>query len=172
MASKCAHEHMGTLCIRDVSADSSRDRTSCPIFPIAQCACSHIAFSIDDAIQVGIAQTKSPSRRISSDKKIEYDAALLHHFNTRFALQGIRAMSVVESHVHPHDGLAIRLNVHGDDSTMHLHTNGSHAMVLFDRDTGLQKRGFFDADGQYFRFSGLNGIKVSELDGEMLICRV
>lgn len=106
------------------------------------------------------------------DKTIDKDAALLHHFNARFALQGIRAMSVVESHVHPHDGLAIRTNVHGDESTMHLHTNGSHAMVLFDGETVLRKREHFDAHSQDFRFSGLNGFKVSVFGRKTSICPV
>lgn len=119
---------------------------------------------IIDTVQSGVGaaketQSSSPPSEVRRDQSIDHHKALLDHFNRRSAPDGIRATHVVDSHVHPHDGLAIRMNVHGDDSAMHLHTNGSHAMILFDEETELQKRDFLDTDGHYFRFSGLNGFK-------------
>lgn len=51
------------------------------------------------------------------------------------------------------------MNVHGDNSTMHVHTNGTSAMVLFDNDIMLQERELLPSFGRHFKFSGIDGIK-------------
>lgn len=121
---------------------------------------------IVDAIASGVgrakeAQSSSPPSRIRRNQHNVRRRALLDNFNLRSKHQhhSLRATHVVPSHVHPHDGLAIRTNVHGDSSAMHLHTNGSHGMVLFDEETELQRRDFLDTDNHYFKFSGINGFK-------------
>lgn len=86
--------------------------------------------------------------------------ALLDHFNVHSKPDGLRATGVLNSHIHPDDGVAIQMNVQGDGSAMHLHTNGSHAMVLFDEADNLQSRNSpATDDGHYFSFSGVNNFK-------------
>ena len=36
--------------------------------------------------------------------------------------------------MHPHDCLAFKMNIHADNSTLHMHMNGTHLMVKIDVD--------------------------------------
>jgi hypothetical protein len=58
--------------------------------------------------------------------------------------RGPRTVQVVDSEVHPVDGLAIRTNIHSGDATLHVHTNGSHATAAFKKDV-LSQLGTRDA---------------------------
>ena len=101
----------------------------------------------------------SPPTRLRARQLARRDAALLHSFNARWNDSDMMATHVVPSHVHPTDGLAIRLNIKNDNTTLHLHTNGTHAMTLFDQDDELTKRDFLETGRNYFSFSGVDGLK-------------
>ena len=108
---------------------------------------------ITDAIESSFKepQTSSPRLEIRRD---EPQKALLDHFNKGSRAHDLRATTIVPSHIHPRDGLALRLNVHGDNSVMHLHTNGSHGMVVFDSETQLR-----DTSDFHFIFTGIDHFK-------------
>ena len=61
--------------------------------------------------------------------------------------------------MHPDNGIAVRMNVHGDNTTLHVHTNGTHAMALFDEDTILHERSILPTDGYHFKFGDIAGFK-------------
>jgi hypothetical protein len=58
--------------------------------------------------------------------------------------RGPRTVQVIDSEIHPVNGLAIRTNIHSGDATLHVHTNGSHATAAFKRDV-LSQLGTRDA---------------------------
>jgi hypothetical protein len=71
------------------------------------------------------------------------NSILLRNINDRLSRQlggqhKIRAVDVGESDFHPRDGVAIRTNIHSDDTVLHVHTNGSHASAEFKRDFASQ----------------------------------
>jgi hypothetical protein len=71
------------------------------------------------------------------------NSMLLRSINDRLSRQlggqrKIRAVDVSESDLHPRDGVAIRTNIHSDDTVLHVHTNGSHASAEFKRDFASQ----------------------------------
>ena len=95
-----------------------------------------------------------------------YDQALLDNVNQHIATTQpeslIRVDAVVPSDIHPHDGLAFRMNLHSDNSTLHIHTNGSSCMALFHDDdtTSLFPRAKpLPTDGHHFHFTGMGGMK-------------
>jgi len=71
-----------------------------------------------------------------------------------------RAVQIGHSNIHPVDGLAIRTNVHSADTTLHVHTNGSHATASFDKDESspLSRREEW-ALASRFQFEGAQGLK-------------
>ena len=73
-----------------------------------------------------------------------------------------RAVQIEHSDIHPTNGLAIRTNVHSGDATLHVHTNGSHAIAAFEKDSisPLNRREDSWTSGMKFRFKGLQGLKV------------
>ena len=54
------------------------------------------------------------------------------------------------------------MNVHSDNSTLHLHTNGEFAMAKFDvvADAGMRRRDSVDTQGHEYLFSGVQGVKM------------
>lgn len=74
------------------------------------------------------------------------------------------------------DGLAVKLNVRGGGSALHTHTNGTHAMMLFDDDTEDEdtannaittthphsRRDFLPTENHYYEFhdAAVHGFKV------------
>lgn len=83
------------------------------------------------------------------------------------ALRGgtVRMEGTAPSHLHPYDGVAFRTNVHTDDSTLFVHTNGDNATIQFERDPTetLQRRTFLNTFGHHFRFAGAQGLKIQAL---------
>jgi hypothetical protein len=70
----------------------------------------------------------------------------------------VRAVQIGHSMVHPRDGISVRTNVHNDDTTLHVHTNGSHATAMFEKTTLSQMHRRDEASLQ-FEFGGMKGIK-------------
>ena len=81
--------------------------------------------------------------------------------------QRIRIRDVVHSKVHPQDGVAFETNVRNGDTTLHVHTNGSHLMARFDplQSLSVRKREGLDTDGSIFQFSNVAGIKIEAHGG-------
>lgn len=73
-----------------------------------------------------------------------------------------RAVQIGHSDVHPTDGLAIRTNVRSGDATLHVHTNGSHAIAAFENDAfpPLDRRDASFTPGPVYRFEGAQGLKL------------
>ena len=82
--------------------------------------------------------------------------------NDAFAWTNVRVTDVIPSRVHPNDGVALRMNVHGDDSTLHVHTNGTHAMARFESlgSVPARKRDILDPQGSHFKFTAVKGLKM------------
>lgn len=101
------------------------------------------------------------------------NSLLLESINNRLSHQlggghAIRAVQIGESDLHPRDGIAIRTNIHGDDATLHVHTNGSHATAEFRKDdsTHMQRRDANANKASSYRFSeGAFGIKMQVTKG-------
>lgn len=72
------------------------------------------------------------------------------------------AVQIEHSNIHPTNGLAIRTNVHSGDTTLHVHTNGSHSIASFDKDdvSSLGRRDDESTSGSRFRFEGTQGLKL------------
>jgi hypothetical protein len=68
---------------------------------------------------------------------------------------GVRALEVSESEVHPTDGIAIRTNIHGNNAVLHVHTNGSHATAVFEKEPGsrMTRRDQYVSIAHSFRFA-------------------
>lgn len=100
-----------------------------------------------------------PSRLMVQRVMPDHHFRLLDRLNKHFGVEsGLQAIGILRSHLHPDDGLAIRMSVHSDDTTLHVHTNGTHAMTIFDKDDPLEKR-VLSKGGKHFQFSGIAGIK-------------
>lgn len=77
-------------------------------------------------------------------------------------------MGMTSSHVHPWDGLAVRMNIRSDDATLYVHTNGSHSVARFDKDDVRvisTRDGAAPADetapaDHRFHFTGAQGVKL------------
>ena len=75
----------------------------------------------------------------------------------------VRAVQVGHSMVHPRDGISVRTNVHSDDTTLHVHTNGSHATAMFEKTTlsQMNRRDEVSAPKVQFKFGNdVEGVKV------------
>lgn len=70
------------------------------------------------------------------------------------------ATDVVMSDIPSFQGVAIRFNVHGDNTTLHVHTNGSHAIATFENGIHLGRRDVLPTDNHYYEFTGVNGLKM------------
>ena len=75
----------------------------------------------------------------------------------------IRAVEIGNSEMHPNGGLAIRTNVHDGDAALHVHTNGSHAVVAFKRGTSpsIGKRAGGSQATPSVEFLGMQGFKMT-----------
>ena len=99
-------------------------------------------------------------------RDLTYDKGYLEKFNKRLSghlpNESISAEAIVPSDVHPDDGLAIQMNLHSDNSTLHMHTNGTHMMAKFHDDDKQEpaRRRDLTADGTKFQFTGISGIKL------------
>ena len=112
----------------------------------------------------------SASASAGSSRKRDLDAftsRTLQAFNDRLSSHPsqaghVRAIEMVPSDIHPRDGVAFRMNVHSDNSTLHIHHNGTNIMAKFDSVTGAKtrKRDSVDTQGYRYQFSGVNGIKM------------
>lgn len=74
----------------------------------------------------------------------------------------VRAVKVGHSMVHPRDGISVRTNVHSDDTTLHVHTNGSHATAMFEKTalSQMNRRDEGPAPKMQFQFGNdVEGIK-------------
>ena len=74
----------------------------------------------------------------------------------------VRAVQVGHSMVHPRDGVSVRTNVHSDDTTLHVHTNGSHATAMFEKTamSQMNRRDEGPAPKMQFQFGNdVEGIK-------------
>jgi len=74
----------------------------------------------------------------------------------------VRAVQVGHSMVHPRDGISMRTNVHNDDTTLHIHTNGSRATATFEKTSPSQmsRRDDVVAQDMDFKFGTMKGIKL------------
>jgi hypothetical protein len=74
----------------------------------------------------------------------------------------VRAVQVGHSMVHPRDGVSVRTNVHNDDTTLHVHTNGSRATATFEKVSLSQMNRRDEAVAQKieFKFGTMQGIKM------------
>lgn len=82
--------------------------------------------------------------------------------------QAIRALEIGDSELHARDGIAIRTNVYGDDATLHVHTNGSHATAEFKKDgmSRVTRRDGEASKATSYRFSeGAFGVKMQVTKG-------
>lgn len=54
------------------------------------------------------------------------------------------------------------MNVRGDDTTLHVHTNGTHSMARFENDgqLGTSKRDEISPADYHFNFPGVQGVKL------------
>jgi hypothetical protein len=74
----------------------------------------------------------------------------------------VRAVQVEHSMVHPRHGISVRTNVHNDDTTLHVHTNGSRAIATFEKTSSSQmnRRDEVAAQEMDFKFGTMQGIKM------------
>jgi hypothetical protein len=72
------------------------------------------------------------------------------------------AVEISDSEIHPTDGLAIRTNVHSGASTLHVHTNESHATAAFKKDVvpPSGRRDAVSMPGSRYQFQGTQGLKL------------
>jgi len=75
----------------------------------------------------------------------------------------IRAVEIGNSEMHFSGGRAIRTNVHDGDAALHVHTNGSHAIVAFKRRTSpsIRKRNDGSQATPSVEFLGMQGFKMA-----------
>jgi hypothetical protein len=75
----------------------------------------------------------------------------------------IRAVEIGNSEMHFNGGRAIRTNVHDGDAALHVHTNGSHAIVAFKRRTSssIRKRDGGSQGTPSVEFLGMQGFKMA-----------
>lgn len=104
-----------------------------------------------------------------TERSVTNPEQLLNVFNndmsTLHGQDGLRGDAIVASAIHSNDGYAVRLNVRNDDdSSLHLHTNGTHATAMFHPDdetsTLARRQTYLDTQNHYYTWSGLDGLKV------------
>lgn len=110
----------------------------------------------------GSQETNAPPPRKRGDK---LDLSSLEAINvqlTNVSTSGhhLFATDVVVSDIPSFEGVAIRFNVYADDSTLHVHTSGSHAIATFDDGIHLGRRDLLPTSNHYFEFTGVNGLKM------------
>lgn len=88
------------------------------------------------------------------------EAINIHLTNVSTSGHRLFATDVVESDTASFKGVAIRFNVHGDNTTLHVHTNGSHAVATFDDGVHLGRRDILPTNNHYYEFTGVNGLKM------------
>lgn len=122
-------------------------------------------------VESGIGAAKETEGKDPPKRRDEIHARrLLNTLNDRLVDldgrdEGLRADAIVHSNVHPRDGYAVRMNVRNDDdSFLHVHTNGTHAAMMFhpreDAPTLARRQSFLDTQDHYYTWSGLDGLKV------------
>ena len=57
-------------------------------------------------------------------------------------------------------GVAICFNVHVDNITLHVHSNGSHAIVTYDDSIHPRRRDFLSTNGPHYELTSVNGLKM------------
>nr|OQO25382.1 hypothetical protein B0A51_06976 [Rachicladosporium sp. CCFEE 5018] len=109
-------------------------------------------------------ESKDPPTKRSDSKAMALLTAFNAHLTAIHGPEGIQADALISSEVHPHDGFAMKMNIYNDNGDfLHLHTNGTSAMVLFhpDNTTTLARRQtYLDTQSHYYTWSGLDGLKV------------
>ena len=108
-----------------------------------------------------VTDAASRKRHTSSDKRTLQ--ALSDRWTSGSHGRGeLRVMDAIYSHIHPGDGLAFRTNIHSENATLFVHTNGKNATAQFDDDSRMdsRKRGTLDTAGHHFRFPGAQGVKL------------
>lgn len=90
------------------------------------------------------------------------EAINFHLTNVSTSGHRLFATDVVVSDIPSFEGVAIRFNVHGDNTTLHVHTNGSQAIATFDNGIHLGRRDVLPTDNHYYEFTGVNGLKMQE----------
>lgn len=88
------------------------------------------------------------------------EAINVHLTNVSTSDHRLFATDVVVSDLPSFEEVAIRFNVHGDNTTLHVHTNGSHAIATFDNGLHLGRRDVLPTDGHNYQFTGVNGLKM------------
>lgn len=102
-------------------------------------------------------------KRRSLDMGVASGVALSRRRASASRLDGpTRVTDMVRSDVHPHDGVAFRTNIQSDDSTLHVHTNGTHLMARFDGvgSASITRRDSVETNGSRFTFLNVAGIKL------------
>ena len=113
---------------------------------------------------IGLLET-TEVRLLDQQKELAHDH-LLHaingHLSNVHGSHRLLATGMAPSHVHPSNGIAIRFNVHGDSSILHVHTNGTHAVARFDNDLAFPRQNQHKpgATSHYTTFTGVNGVKL------------
>lgn len=104
----------------------------------------------------------TPPPRQRSDKLdlSALEAINIHLSDVLMSGHSLFATDVVESEIPSFKGVAIRLNVRGDNTTLHVHTNGSHAIATLDNGNYLSRRDVPHTHNQYYEFTGVNGLEM------------
>ena len=113
-------------------------RTCCKRWPQSPTghAMSATVNSTTNGMVTGAASRK---RHTSSDKRTLQ--ALSDRWTSRSHGRGqLRVIDAIYSHIHPDDGLAFRTNIHSDNATLFVHTNGKNATAQFDDDSRMNSR--------------------------------
>jgi hypothetical protein len=104
----------------------------------------------------------------SSDRDALEGDEILQEINGRLLRRSsggreIRAVEIGNSEMHFNGGRAIRTNVHDGDAALHVHTNGSHAIVAFKRRTSssIRKRDDGSQETPSVEFLGMQGFKMA-----------
>lgn len=107
-------------------------------------------------------ENDAPPPRKRGDKLDLFALEAINFHLTNVSTSGYRlfATDVVVSEFPSFEGVAIRFNVHGDNTTLHVHTNGSHAIATFDNGIQLGRRDVLLTDNHYYEFTGVNGLKM------------